>query len=353
MLLTGSRLRLGTGLRPDNRDHPGSSVKKEEIPMKIVCLDGYTENPGDLSWADVEALGEFIYYDRTDKDNPAEIIERIGDAEIVMPNKTPITKEVIDACPNIKLIVEIATGFNNIDIAYCKEKGIPVCNVPVYGTYAVSQFAIALLLEICHRIGHHDKTVKDGKWAACPDFCYWDYPLICLEGKTMGLLGMGNIGIHTAETAKAMGMRILACDPWETERGKAVAEYVDLETVFKEADVFVIHQPLLPSNTNIVCKENIDKMKDGVIIINDSRGQMVVDQDLADALKSGKVYAAGLDVVSTEPIHSDNPLLDCPNCIITPHMAWGAKESRQRIMDTTVENIKAWMAGTPQNVVNK
>lgn len=321
--------------------------------MKIVCLDGYTENPGDLSWDGVKALGEFVYYDRTSKTDKKEIIDRIDDAEIVITNKTPIDKEIIDACPQIKLVTCIATGYNQVDVAYCKEKGIPVSNVPVYGTYAVSEFSIALLLEICHRIGHHDKTVKEGKWAKCIDFCYWDYPLICLEGKTMGIYGLGNIGVHTAEIAKALGMKVLAYDPWESERGRKVATYVDLETLYKEADVFVIHMPLLDFNRNLINKDSIAKMKDGVIIINASRGQQVVDQDLADALKSGKVYAAGLDVVSTEPITEDNPLLKCDNCIITPHMAWGAKESRQRIMDTCVTNIKSFLDGNPDNVVNK
>ncbi len=321
--------------------------------MKIVCLDGYTENPGDLSWSGVEALGEFTCYDRTEKTNKELIIERIGDADVVITNKTPITADIIDACPTVKLYTCISTGYNQVDIAHCKEKGIPVSNVPRYGTYAVSQFAIALLLEICHHIGHHDKTVHEGKWQNCEDFCYWDYPLICLEGKTFGTIGLGNIGLHTADMARALGMRVLAYDPWQTEAGKKVATYVDLDTLYAESDVVIMHMPLLDFNVNMINKDSIAKMKDGVIFLNVSRGQQVVEQDLADALNSGKVSAAGLDVVSTEPIMSDNPLLKAKNCIITPHMAWGAKESRQKIMDVCVTNIQSFIDGNPDNVVNK
>ena len=320
--------------------------------MKIVVLDGYCENPGDLSWNDLEALGELKVYDRTSLTDMNEVIERIGDADVAITNKTPITKEVFDACGNLKMVAFLATGYNVCDVAYAKEKGIPVCNVPVYGTYSVSQFAIALLLEVCHHIGHHAKTVNEGKWASNADWCYWDYPLIELQGKTYGLLGCGNIGIHTAQIAKALGMRVITYDARPTEAGKAVAEYVSLDELFAQSDVLGLQMPLFPFNTGIINKENIAKMKDGVIIINNSRGQMVVEQDLADALNSGKVAAAGLDVVSTEPIREDNPLLKAKNCIITPHMSWASKESRQRIMDTTVDNVKAFIAGKPINVVN-
>ena len=320
--------------------------------MKIVILDGYTENPGDLSWDALAALGELTVYDRTNLTDEAEAIARIGDADVAITNKTPITKAVIDACPNLKFIAVLATGYNVIDIAYAKEKGIPVSNVPVYGTYSVSQFAIALLLEICHHIGHHSETVHAGKWERCPDWCYWDYPLIELEGKTMGIIGLGNIGRHTAAIAGALGMKVIAYDAWQNDAGRALAEYVELDELFAQSDVVVLHMPLLPFNTGIINKNNIAKMKDGVIIINNSRGQMVVEQDLADALNSGKVAAAGLDVVSTEPIHGDNPLLQAKNCLITPHMSWGAKESRQRIMDCAVANVQAYLAGSPVNVVN-
>lgn len=321
--------------------------------MKIVVLDGYTENPGDLSWDALGKLGDLTVYDRTSLTDEEEIIARIGDAEVVITNKTPISRRTFDACPSIKYIAVLATGYNVIDIAYAKEKGICVSNVPVYGTRSVSQFAIALLLEVCHHIGHHSDTVYAGKWENCADWCYWDYPLIELAGKTYGLLGCGNIGIHTAEIAKALGMRVITYDARESEAAKALGvEYVSLDELFAQSDVLGLQMPLFPFNTGIINKENIAKMKDGVIIINNSRGQMVVEQDLADALNSGKVAAAALDVVSTEPIHGDNPLLKAKNCIITPHMSWGAKESRQRIMDCTVENVKSYRAGTPNNVVN-
>ena len=322
--------------------------------MKIVILDGYTENPGDLSWDALKTFGDLTIYDRTSLTDENEIAERIGDAEIAITNKTPISKSTIDRCPNLKFIAVLANGYNVIDIAYAKEKGIPVSNVPVYGTRSVSQFAIALLLEICHHIGHHDKTVHDGKWENCEDWCYWDYPLIELADKTYGLLGCGNIGVHTAAIARALGMNVITYDGKEREEAKALGvKYVDLDTLFRESDVLGLQMPLFPFNTGIINKENIAKMKDGVIIINNSRGQMVVEQDLADALNSGKVAAAGLDVVSTEPIKGDNPLLKAKNCIITPHMSWGSKESRQRIMNTTAENLKAFLDGNPVNVVNK
>ena len=320
--------------------------------MKIVILDGYTENPGDLSWDGLSQLGDVTIYDRTSLTDEAEIISRIGDAQVVLTNKTPISRRVMDACPNMKYISVLATGYNVIDVAYAREKNIPVSNVPVYGTRSVSQFAIALLLEVCHHVGHHSDTVHAGKWENCQDWCYWDYPQMELAGKTYGLLGCGNIGVHTAEIARALGMRVITYDARPTEAGRKVAEYVELDELFAQSDILGLQMPLFPFNTGIINKENIAKMKDGVIIINNSRGQMVVEQDLADALNSGKVAAAGLDVVSTEPIRSDNPLLKANNCIITPHMSWGAKESRQRIMDCTEANVRSFLEGEPQNVVN-
>ena len=321
--------------------------------MRITVLDGYTENPGDLSWAGLEALGELTVYDRTSLTDEEEIVSRIGNAEIIVTNKTPVSRAVLERCPGVRLIAVLATGYNVVDCACARERGIPVCNVPVYGTRSVSQFAIALLLEVCHHIGHHSRTVYDGKWQNHEDWCYWDYPLIELAGKTYGLLGCGNIGIHTAEIAKALGMQVIAYDARETEAGHALGvEYVTLDELFARSDVLGLQMPLLPFNTGIINRETIAKMKDGVIIINNSRGQMVVEQDLADALNSGKVAAAALDVVSTEPIREDNPLLKARNCIITPHMSWGARESRQRIMDCTVENVKAFLAGAPIHVVN-
>ncbi len=321
--------------------------------MKIVVLDGYTENPGDLSWSGLEALGEVTVYDRTSYVDAPIIAERIGDAEIVVLNKTPITKATIDACPNMKMIAVLATGYNVVDYDYAKEKGIPVCNVPTYGTASVGQYAIALLLEVCHHIGHHSKTVFEGKWQNHIDWCYWDYPLIELDGKTAGIIGFGRIGQTTGRIAKALGMNVIAYDLYPNESGKAIAEYVDLETVLAQSDVLFLHCNLTPENTGLINKENIAKMKDGAILINNSRGQLIDEQDVTDALNSGKLAAAGLDVVYSEPIKADNPLLGAKNCIITPHMSWGAKEARQRIMNITVDNVKAYIDGAPVNVVNK
>lgn len=320
--------------------------------MKIVVLDGYTENPGDLSWAGLEALGEVTVYDRTSYVDAPIIAERIGDAEIVVMNKTPISRETIDKCPNLKLIAVLATGYNVVDYTYAKEKGIAVANVPTYGTASVGQYAIALLLEICHHIGHHSQTVFEGKWANHVDWCYWDYPLIELDGKTAGIIGFGRIGQTTGKIAKALGMNVIAYDLYPNDSGKALAEYVDLDTLLAKSDVIFLHCNLTPENEKMIDKNAIAKMKDGAILINNSRGQLIHEQDVADALKSGKLAAAGLDVVYTEPIKADNPLLQAPNCIITPHMSWGAKEARQRIMNITVDNVKSFLDGKPTNVVN-
>ncbi|HVI41577.1 MAG TPA: D-2-hydroxyacid dehydrogenase [Anaerovoracaceae bacterium] len=320
--------------------------------MKIVVLDGYTENPGDLSWEGLEALGEMKVYDRTPLKDSSEIIRRIGDAEAVYTNKTPITRSTMDACPNIRFIGVLATGYNIVDVEAAKEKGIPVTNVPTYGTAAVGQMAIALLLEICHHVGHHDKAVHEGVWEHNQDWCFWDYPLIELEGKTMGIIGLGRIGLSTAGIAKAIGMKVIAFDEHQNENGKAFAEYVSLDGLLKRADVIVLHCPLFPSTEGIINKSNIAKMKDGVILINNSRGQLVVEQDLTDALNCGKIYAAALDVVSSEPIKGDNPLLKAKNCIITPHISWAPKESRKRLMDIAVSNLEAFISGQPVNVVN-
>ena len=321
--------------------------------MKIVVLDGYTENPGDLSWSGLEEYGDVTVYDRTSYVEDPIIAERIGDAEVVITNKTPISKETIDKCPNMKLIAFLATGYNVADYNYAKEKGVLVCNVPTYGTASVSQFSIALLLEICHHIGHHNKTVHEGKWANHIDWCYWDYPLIELEGKTIGIIGFGRIGQAEGRIAKALGMNVLAYDLYPNDSGKAIAEYVDLDTLYAKADVISLHCNLTPENTKMINKDSIAKMKDGVILINNARGQLIDEQDVTDALNSGKMGAAGLDVVYTEPIKADNPLLNAKNCIITPHISWAPKESRQRIMDITVANVKAYVEGNPINVVNK
>jgi glycerate dehydrogenase len=321
--------------------------------MKIVVLDGYTENPGDLSWEELKKLGELVVYDRTAYVEAPIIAERIADADIVITNKTPISKDTIEKCKNIKAIALLATGYNVVDYSFAASKNIPVINVPTYGTQIVGQYAVGLLLEICSHYGHHDVAVKEGKWASNPDWCFWDYPMIELYGKTAGIIGFGRIGQQTGKILKAMNMRLLVNDKYETESGREIADaYVDRDTLFKECDVIFLHCPLFPDTEGLINSKTIAGMKDGVIIINNSRGQLIVEQDLADALNSGKVYAAGLDVVSTEPIRQDNPLLKAKNCIITPHISWAAQASRQRIMDITVSNIKAFIAGEKVNVVN-
>ena len=319
--------------------------------MKISVIDGYTENPGDLSWDGLRTLGDVVIYDHSTKDE-AEIIRRIGDAEIVVANKSPISRRVLDACPNAKYITIQATGYDPIDYVYAREKGIPVSNVPTYGTASVAQFAIALLLEICGHAAHHSDAVHAGRWAESGEWTFWDYPMIELAGKTMGIIGFGRIGQNVGCIAKALGMNVIAFNRSRSAEGAEIAEYVELDELLHRADVISLHCPLFPETRGIINRETISKMKDGAIIINNSRGPLVVEQDLADALNSGKVYAAGLDVVSSEPISADNPLLKAKNCLITPHISWAPKESRQRIMDCTVENIRAFQAGKPQNVVN-
>ena len=258
----------------------------------------------------------------------------------------------MDACPQIKFISVLATGYNIVDTAYAAEKGIPVSNIPAYGTDAVGQFAIALLLEICHHVQHHSDEVHRGRWSKGPDWCFWDYPLIELAGKTMGIIGFGRIGRTTGRIAKAMGMKVLAYGSRPVPEGEEVAEYVSLDELLRESDVIALHCPLFPETRGIINKDTIAKMKDGVIILNNSRGPLIVEQDLADALDSGKVYAAGLDVVSEEPIREDNPLLRAKNCLITPHISWAPKEARIRIMECSEANLRAFLDGAPINVVN-
>ena len=320
--------------------------------MKIVVLDGAVENPGDLSWEELGKLGELMVYERTSMTDEAEIARRIGGASVVITNKTPITRGVLERCPSVRYISVLATGYNVIDCAAAREKGIPVSNVPAYGTDVVGQFAIALLLEICHHIGAHSEAVRQGRWEHSTDWCFWDYPLMELAGKTMGIIGFGRIGQKTGTIAKALGMEVLAYSPHESESGRAIAQYTDLDTLLAKSDVISLHCPLFPETRELINRETIAKMKDGVIILNNSRGPLIAEQDLADALNSGKVYAAGLDVVGEEPIRGDNPLLRAKNCIITPHISWASWESRQRILDCTVKNVKAFQAGAPIHVVN-
>ena len=321
--------------------------------MKIVILDGYTENPGDLSWEGLEKLGDLTVYDRTSLTDVQEVIDRIGDAEIVFTNKTPMPREVFDTCTNIRYVGVLATGYNVVEVDAAKEKNIPVCNIPTYGTAAVGQFAIALLLEICHHVGHHDKAVHEGRWENNPDWCFWDYPLIELDGKVMGIIGYGRIGQATGRIAQALGMKVLAYDAYRNPALESeTCQYADLDEVLAKSDVIALHCPLFSETEGMINRESIAKMKDGVIILNNSRGPLIVEKDLAEALNSGKVAAAGLDVVSTEPIKGENPLLKAKNCILTPHISWAPKESRQRLMDIAVDNLEAFLRKEAQNVVN-
>lgn len=318
--------------------------------MKIVVLDGYTENPGDLSWSGLEQFGELVVYERTPIEDADEIVRRIGEAQIVYTNKTPLSKAVFERCSQIEFVGVLATGYNVVDIEAAKDAGVTVSNVPAYGTDAVGQFAIAMLLEICHHVAHHSDAVHAGRWSKCPDFCFWDTPQIELAGKTMGIIGYGRIGRATARIAKGLGMKILAYDG--EGRQSMESEYVPLEELLRQSDVISLHCPLTPETEGIIDANRIKQMKDGVILLNNSRGSLIVERDLASALQSGKVYAAGLDVVSVEPIREDNPLLRAPNCLITPHISWASRESRERLMTIAVDNLRAYLSGKPIHVVN-
>ena len=319
--------------------------------MKIVLLDGEALNPGDLSWAPLEALGQLTVYPRGTNDQQ-EVIRRIGDAEIVLCNKTPVGRTVFEQCPNMKLLCVVATGYNVVDTQAAKDHGVPVCNVPAYGTEMVAQFAIGLLLELCHHVELHNASVHAGEWERCPNFCYWKTPIMELAGKTMGIIGFGRIGRAVGRIAKAMGMKVLAAGSRPCDEGLAIAEYVDLDTVLRESDVISLHCPLFPQTERMINRDTLAKMKDGAILINNSRGGLIDEQAVADALNSGKLRAAAVDVVTVEPILGTNPLLTAKNCVITPHMSWAATECRQRIVDITAANISAFLAGTPRNVVN-
>ena len=320
--------------------------------MKIIVLDGYTENPGDISWGPLEKLGDVTVYDRTAYEESDLIAERIGDAEVAVTNKTPISKKTMDACKNLKAIAVLATGYNVVDYEYAKEKGIPVMNVPVYGTDNVSQFAVSLMLELCSHIGEHSRSVYAGEWASNVDWCYWHFPMVEVSGKTAGIIGLGRIGVNTAKVLNALNMKVIAYDAFQSEAGRAVAEYVELDELLAKSDFIFLHCPLFPATQGIINKDNIAKMKDGVFLINNSRGPLVVGQDLYDALECGKIAGAAVDVVSTEPIKTENVLLKAKNCIITPHISWATKEARERIMQTTADNIEAFQKGSPVNVVN-
>ena len=314
--------------------------------MNIVILDGHALNPGDLSWEWLREFGDYRFYDRTAGEDLT--IERIGDAEIILLNKTPITETVLSACPNLKLICVLATGYNVVDCQAAAKRGIPVCNVPGYGTNSVAQFTFALLLELCNRVGLHSDSVHAGEWTACPDFCYWKTPQMELFGKTLGIIGYGTIGKAVGKIAEAFGMRVLKY----SRTHRTGIDYVDLDTLLSESDVVTLHAPLFPETRHIICQETIAQMKDGAILLNTARGPLIDELAVSEALHSGKLRGVAVDVVDFEPIPATSPLLTAPNCVITPHMAWAPMEARQRILDITVENIRGYLNGNPVNVVN-
>lgn len=316
--------------------------------MKIVVLDGYTLNPGDLSWARLDALGDIIVYERT---KSSETALRIADADVVLTNKTQLNEATIMNAKKLQYIGVLATGFNVVNIEAAKARNIPVCNIPTYGTTAVAQFTIALLLELCHHVGAHSQSVANGEWERSNDWCFWNYPLIELDKKTLGIIGFGRIGQNTAKVAKALGMKVIAYDLHQNQSGREVGDYVSLDTLFAQSDVISLHCPLLPETDGIINRENIAKMKKGVIILNTSRGGLIVEEDMLEALRNNKIAGAAIDVVSTEPIEHTNPLLRAPNCIITPHIAWAPIESRQRLMDIAVNNLHSFISGIIVNNV--
>lgn len=317
--------------------------------MKIVHLEGNAVNPGDLSWDVLDQFGDVTVYERT---APEDAVARIDDAEVVLINKTPITAQLLDQCPNLRLICVQATGYNVVDCDAAKARGVLVCNVPAYGTNAVAQFTFSLLLELCNQVGHHDRMVHTGKWCQCPSFCFWDTPQMELAGKTIGIIGFGKIGRAVGTIARAFGMNVLAYNRSRCAEGETIGEYVDLDTLLKSSDIVSLHCPLTPEVQDLINRQTIAKMKDGAILLNTARGPLLNEQDVADALSSGKLRGAAVDVVSSEPMLPDNPLLTAPNCIITPHMAWTPVESRQRIIDCTVNSIQGYLSGKPVNTVN-
>ena len=281
-----------------------------------------------------------------------ETVRRIGDAGIVLTNKTPITRAVLDRCPQVRYVGLLSTGYNVVDTAAARERNIPVCNVPGYGTASVAQLAIALLLEICHRVGHHNRAVHEGRWSASIDYCFWDGTLIELAGKTMGIVGYGSIGQAVGEIARALGMTVIATGPHPWQPGQRPAPYVPLEKLLADSDVVNLHCPLFPETKGLINRSTIEKMKEGAILLNTGRGPLIVEQDVADALNSGRLYAAGVDVAEIEPLPSGSPLLTARNCVITPHIAWAPLEARRRLMDIAVNNLRGFLAGAPENVVN-
>lgn len=316
--------------------------------MNICVLDGFTLNPGDLNWDELRSLRSCEIYDRTPV---AEIISRAAPAEIILTNKAPLTRETINALPKLKYIGVLATGTNVVDLAAARERSIPVTNIPAYGARSVAQATIALLLELTNRVGHHTQRVRDGAWTPATDWCFWDSPLVELDGLTLGIVGYGRIGAAVAEIAHALGMSIIAYSPSQKVAPPFV-KFVDLENLFRTSDVVSLHCSLTPQTQKLINAERLTWMKPSAFLLNTSRGLLVDEAALAEALNSGRLAGAGLDVLSTEPPPADNPLLRARNCLITPHNAWGTRAARSRLMRVAVENARAFLNGQPQNVVN-
>ncbi len=317
--------------------------------MNIVVLDGYTLNPGDLSWDALAQLGSCVIHDRTP---PELVVERARDAEVVLTNKAMLPRETIAALPKLKYIGVLATGYNVVDVVAAKERSIPVANIPDYGTHSVAQFTFALLLELAHHVGHHAQTVRDGRWVRSADFCYWDSPLVELHGLTFGVIGFGKIGRATAKLADAFGMNVLVHNRSRPADLPAHYEFMSLDDLLARSDVVSLHCPLTPENKQFINAERLARMKPTAFLLNTSRGPLLDEAAVASALSSGKIAGAALDVVSVEPPKADNPLLTAKNCLVTPHIAWATRAARARLMDIAVENIRAFLAGAPKNVVN-
>jgi len=319
--------------------------------MKIVILDGYTLNPGDLNWDELKKLGELVVHERTPVD---QVVERAQGAEVLFTNKCPVSAEAINQLPSLKYIGVLATGYNIVNTEAAKAKGIIVANVPGYGTASVVQLTFALLLELCLRVQRHSDAVMDGKWTRSADFCFWDYPLIELSGKTLGIIGFGNIGQQVGDVATAFGMNIIGNSRTRTDQPhRKNFKWADVPELLQQSDAVSIHCPLFPETKGLINKESLKLMKKSAFILNTSRGPIIVDEDLADALNNDVIAGAGIDVLSAEPPPAGNPLFKAKNCIITPHIAWATKEARARLMHTTVTNLKAYLEGKPVNVVNK
>ena len=319
--------------------------------MKIVILDGYTLNPGDLSWDELKKLGDVVIHDRTPAD---KVVERAKDAEIVFTNKTPIGEEALNQLSSLKYIGVLATGYNIVNTEVAKANGIIVANVPGYGTTSVVQLTFALLLELCLHVQWHSDSVMEGKWAKSADWCYWDYPLVELSGKTIGIIGFGRIGQQVGDVATAFGMNIIGNSRhWTDQSKRPNFKWAEIPELLAQSDVVSIHCPLFPETKGLINKESLKNMKSSAFLLNTSRGPIIVDEDLADALNNDVIAGAGIDVLSAEPPSEENPLFTAKNCIITPHIAWATKEARARLLNTTVSNLSAFLQGNPVNVVNK